>query len=47
MDSEEYRELLERVYRDEDFEKPRNMLGMAKESAGRGNGEADSRQHGA
>lgn len=30
MDSEEYPELLERVYRDEDFEKPRNMLGIAK-----------------
>jgi hypothetical protein len=30
MDSEEYRELLERVYRDEDFEKPRNVLGIAK-----------------
>ena len=30
LDSEEYRELLERVYRDEDFEKPRNVLGLAK-----------------
>jgi hypothetical protein len=30
MDSEEYPELLERVYRDEDFEKPRNVLGIAK-----------------
>jgi hypothetical protein len=31
VNSKEYRELLERVYRAEDFEKPRNMVGMVKE----------------
>ncbi|WP_374681910.1 DUF748 domain-containing protein [Accumulibacter sp.] len=30
VDSKEYPELLERVYRAEDFEKPRNMVGMVK-----------------